>query len=183
MWLVYDTNLCYHQMFGLGGLIFCISLVRAWSGFTWRVSDCEELVGLLTGDDRGGRLLRVGDSREWLWCSRATLPPRVSIRRGENCSRITHYKHKVGPDSMSMLVCATVPCNVRNCESIWVVIVNSETTSFSQEENKLERTSSADYIYMSMDNFKRSKASLSSQSIFELATFTDGQNILLKYRR
>ena len=25
--------------------------MRACSGFTWRVSDCEELVGLLTGDD------------------------------------------------------------------------------------------------------------------------------------
>jgi hypothetical protein len=61
-----------------------------------------------------------------------------------------------------------------------VVIGNSETTSFSQEENKLERTPSADYIYMSMDNYKRSKVSLRSQSIIELATFTNGQNILLK---
>jgi hypothetical protein len=33
--------------------------------FTWRMSDCEELSGgLLTGDDGGGRLLRVGDSIE-----------------------------------------------------------------------------------------------------------------------
>ena len=32
--------------------------------FTWRVSDCEELVGVITGDDGGGRLLREGDSNE-----------------------------------------------------------------------------------------------------------------------
>ena len=38
-------------MFGLCGLILNISLVRACSGFTWRVSDCDELVGLLTGDE------------------------------------------------------------------------------------------------------------------------------------
>jgi len=31
--------------------------VRACSGFTWRVSDCEELVGLLTGDD--GAVLNI----------------------------------------------------------------------------------------------------------------------------
>ena len=36
-------------MFGLCGLILNISLVRACSGFIWRVSDCEELVrGLVT---------------------------------------------------------------------------------------------------------------------------------------
>ena len=34
--------------------------------FTWRVSEREELVGGLTGDDGGGRLLRVGDSYEIL---------------------------------------------------------------------------------------------------------------------
>ena len=36
---------------------------RMWD-FTWKVSDCEELVGFLTGDDGGGRLLRVDDFSE-----------------------------------------------------------------------------------------------------------------------
>ena len=27
--------------------------------FTWRVSDCEELVGLLTGDDGGGNYITL----------------------------------------------------------------------------------------------------------------------------
>ena len=35
--------------------------------FTWRVSDCEELVGGYSqGNDGRGRLLRVGDSSEIL---------------------------------------------------------------------------------------------------------------------
>jgi len=33
-------------------------------GRLWKVSDCEELVGVITGDDGGGRLLREGDSNE-----------------------------------------------------------------------------------------------------------------------
>ena len=32
--------------------------------FTWRLSDCEELVGVNTGDDGGGILLRVDDFSE-----------------------------------------------------------------------------------------------------------------------
>ena len=43
-------NCCqkYQQMISLDNLIFYISS-RTCSGFTWRVSDCEELVGFLTG--------------------------------------------------------------------------------------------------------------------------------------
>ena len=41
---------------------------------------------LLTGDDGGGRLLRVGDSKERTAKGRngETFSPRVSIRRGED---------------------------------------------------------------------------------------------------
>jgi len=41
MWLVYDTNLCYHQS---ARLLSWQSMMDHAGEFTWSVSDCEELV-------------------------------------------------------------------------------------------------------------------------------------------
>ena len=51
----------------LGDFTWRVSDCEELVGVTWRLSDCEELVGgLLTGDDGGGRLLRVSDSFEMI---------------------------------------------------------------------------------------------------------------------
>ena len=51
-----------------------------------RVSDCEELVGVITGDDGG--LFSLGNSVELVWCSRSPWSPSASIRKGKTPSQI-----------------------------------------------------------------------------------------------
>jgi len=72
------TTICQH----LYTFVEEVKFTRKWD-FTWRVSDCEELVGVT--HRRWWRLFCKSDPIEIIWCSRSTIVPRGSVWWSDTC--------------------------------------------------------------------------------------------------